>query len=127
MTEEELAAIGALLPRVDVAQRQAIIKLLAEVDRLRAELENVDEAIRSNRVLELEYRHEIDTLILKQSAQVAAMRPIVEAVAAEAIDEHMVVERCMYCGYYFTGWPIPHAPDCPVTQARMLLAKDGDA
>jgi hypothetical protein len=145
VTEEELAAIRLHLQLVrDGAEahvwpwfyRDDVSALLAEVDRLRTELENVDEAIRSNRVLELDYRSEMDAQILRLSAQAAAMRPIVEAVAkvestymAGAFYKAGVLVCSLCSNVVMSTDPTEiqwHAPDCPVIQARALLAKEGD-
>src|SRR5690348_9764704 len=65
-----------------------IMELLAEVERLRAE--------------------------------VAAMRPIVEAVAKLDGEMHGSVVVCQWCNAYTTSLkdiPVKHEPDCLVTQA----------
>lgn len=127
MTDEELAAIQTLVGEAAAARArlravpsglgygppapmmQAAVDLLAEVERLRAE----------NAALETQ----LGAYKLWYETDGAQLRAIAEAVAAVAVDEQRQVERCMYCSCWFTGWPISHASNCPVTKARALLGQ----
>ena len=55
--------------------------------------------------------------VAEQQAEVAAMRPIVEAVADGATDSE--TGDCCFCGW--SGYP--HEGNCPVLRAQMYVAQ----
>ena len=57
-------------------------------------------------------------------AENVAMRPIVEAMATDSRGYAAGARTCLLCGALdLSGYPIPHADDCPVTQARAYIAQ----
>ena len=101
MTDEELEEIDEWLHDGEGVSFGQQVRLADEVERQRA-------------------------IIAEQQAQLAAMRPIVAAVAIEIDpeDDHFFCSRCVSTAGLWLGHTheMVHEPDCIVVQARACLA-----
>jgi hypothetical protein len=116
-----------------------LAQTLAEIDRLRMELSKCSESFDKLSMQYHEARERWKQMMDRERAQNAAMRPIVEEVAwsdSLLYESHTGAWFCAACGAWqrdagagVEAEPVRgrHYPTCLVTEARALLAKEGDA
>ena len=128
MTDEQLDDIDEMLHDGDELPHDVAVRLANEVDRLRAR-EQALAAENAAAIDELEWQRGINQQLgaenEQKQAQIAAMRPLVEEVAAgaEYASDLGDAFHCLWCdGEDVEQRDVQHDNGCPVTQARAFLA-----
>jgi len=127
MTDDEYRAANTR-HWMDVAQieHQRVLELEAEVERLRADYARLNKSYGGV----CEQNEQFYAIIKEQEAQIAAMRPVVEAVAShEGFDRYPddidYPATCAFCNETDDNemTQIEHLDWCPVTQAQVYVAQ----